>query len=136
MFDERLLERIYNLESKSQTRIKGNSSLRINSIINYLKKLLNTHQGSVLIADDYGIPDISNVAGESFDDMTKRIERVIQQVVTKYESRLSNVRVNVISDKEDVLTIRFRIDAVLTHDKTTPIFLETIVNTEGRIDVA
>lgn len=136
MFDERLLERIRNLESNPDTRVERSLTRKINSIINYLQNLLNTHQGNVLIADDYGIPDITNSHGEGITELTRRIENTLQQTILKYEPRLKNVRVELLSEKEDVLNMRFKLEAVLVHDNTTPVILETVVSADGKVDIS
>ena len=136
MFDERLLERIRNLESNPDTRVERSLTRKINSIINHLQNLLNTHQGNVLIADDYGIPDITNSHGEGITELTRRIENTLQQTILKYEPRLKNIRVELLSEKEDVLNMRFKLEAVLVHDNTTPVILETVVSAGGKVDIS
>jgi type VI secretion system protein len=135
MFDERLLERIHNLEKTSGNRVERSYSKLINSIINHLQRMLNTHQGNVLISEDYGIPDITNAPGESFGEMTRNIERNLQQVIIKYEPRLSDVRLTLTSEKDDVLSVRFKLEAILSKDKTTPIVLETVISSEGNVRI-
>ena len=136
MFDERLLERIQYLESNPGARIERDISRKVRSIMSHLQNLLNTHQGSVLIADDYGIPDITNSHGESITDMTRRIERTLQEVIAKYEPRLTNVRVTAFPQEDEVLSLRFKLEAVLVTDKKTPVILETVVSSEGKINVS
>lgn len=136
MFDERLLERIRNLESNPDTRVERSLTRKINSIINHLQNLLNTHQGNVLIADDYGIPDITNSHGEGITELTRRIENTLQQTILKYEPRLKNIRVELLSEKEDVLNMRFKLEAVLVHDNATPVILETVVSAGGKVDIS
>lgn len=136
MFDERLLERIRNLESNPDIRVERSLSRKVNSIISHLQNLLNTHQGSVLIADDYGIPDITNSHGEGITELTQRIENTLRQTILKYEPRLKKVQVNLQSEKDDVLSMRFKLEAVLVHDDTTPVILETVVTSGGKVDIS
>lgn len=135
MFNERLLERIHNLEKSPGVRVERSNSKLINSIINHLQRMLNTHQGNVSIAEDYGIPDITNTPGESFGEMTRNIEKNLQQVIIKYEPRLTNVHLTLTSDKDDVLSVRFKLEALLLKDKTTPVVLETVISSEGNVRV-
>ena len=135
MFDERMLERLRRMEEAPDDRVERNVNRLIESVILHLQRLLNTHQGSVPIADDYGIPDITNSPGESFDDTTRRIEKTIQQVILKYEPRLANVRMSVLSDKNDVLNLRFKMEAVLIQDRKTSVVFETVVNSDGKVNV-
>lgn len=136
MYDERLLERIRNLESNPDIRVERSLSRKVNSIISHLQNLLNTHQGSVLIADDYGIPDITNSHGEGITELTQRIENTLRETILKYEPRLKKVQVNLQSEKDDVLSMRFKLEAVLVHDDTTPVILETVVTSGGKVDIS
>ena len=135
MPDERLLERIRILESNPETRTERSLSRKINSIISHMQNLLNTHQGSVLIADDYGIPDITNSHGEGITDLTRRIERTLQETILKYEPRLKNVRAKLLSEKEDVLNLRFKLEAMLVDENSTPVILETVVSAGGKVQI-
>lgn len=135
MYDERLLERLRSMENTPDARVERRYARMVNSIIGHLQRMLNTHQGSVPIADDYGIPDITNAPGEGFLETTKRIERTLQQVIMKYEPRLTNVRLSLLSDKDEVLTLRFKMEAVLMEDRSTPVVFETVVSSEGKVNV-
>ncbi|MCE5248696.1 type VI secretion system baseplate subunit TssE [bacterium] len=136
MADERLLERIKNMERNPDFRIERDMTRKIFSIINHLQRLLNTHQGSTLIAEDYGIPDITNTHGESITEISRRIERTLQEVIMKYEPRLANVKVSTISHEDDILSLRFKLEAVLATDKSTPVVLETVVSSEGKVNIS
>lgn len=136
MPDERLLERIRNLEANPDARIEKNLSRKVKSIIRHLQSMLNTRQGSVLIAEDYGIPDITNAHGEGITEMTQRIENTLQDAVLRYEPRLLNVRVKLISQKDDILSMRFKLEAILKTDTVTQVVLETVVSSDGKIDIS
>jgi type VI secretion system protein len=135
MFDERLLERIHNLEKSPGVRVERSYSILINSIVNHLQRMLNTHQGNVSISEDYGIPDITNTPGESFGEMARNIEKNLQQLIIKYEPRLTDVHLTLTSDKDDVLSVKFKLEAILLKDKTTPVVLETVISSEGNVRV-
>ncbi|MCD6308235.1 MAG: type VI secretion system baseplate subunit TssE [Candidatus Latescibacteria bacterium] len=136
MGDERLLERIHNMEMDPESRIERNTARKINSIIYHLQRLLNSHQGSTLTAEDYGIPDITNTHGESITEISRRIERTLQEVIMKYEPRLTKVKVSTISHMDDVLSLRFKLEAVLVTDNATPVVLETVVSSEGKVNIS
>jgi type VI secretion system protein len=136
MFKERLLERIKNLEEHSGEVLSSNASREISSISLHLQKLLNTHQGSVLIAEDYGVPDLTNLPGEGITDAGRRIERVITNVIRKYEPRLSNIRIKMESREDDLLTLRFKLEATLAQDKSIPVVFETVVRSDGKVNIA
>lgn len=136
MADERLLERIQNLESEPEARFERDISRHLHSIINHLQRVLNTRQGSVLIADDYGIPDITNSPGEGLTEMTRRIESTIQSVILKYEPRMANVRIKFLAQKGNVLSMCFKLEGVLVIDRSVPVVLETVVSSEGRFNIS
>jgi type VI secretion system protein len=100
MRDERLLERIYLLEKDPDRREGHDTTRQINSILNHLQRVLNTKQGSVLIADDYGIPDFTNLPGAFSTGSTHEVERIIKNVIEKYEPRLTKVRARFIPKGE------------------------------------
>ncbi|MHB9027174.1 MAG: type VI secretion system baseplate subunit TssE [Candidatus Latescibacterota bacterium] len=136
MFDQRLLERLRSMEENPEARMDRNLPRLVNSVIGHLQRLLNTHQGSVPIAEDYGVPDITNAPGEGFLEATQRIERTLQQVIMKYEPRLTNVRMSLLSEKDDVLNLRFKMEGVLVPDRSTRVVFETVVSSDGKVNVS
>ena len=136
MSDERMLERLRRMEEMPDDRVERNVTRMINSVILHLQRLLNTHQGSVPIAEDYGIPDMTNAPGESFEDTTRRIEKTIQQVIMKYEPRLTNVHLSLLSEMDDVLNLRFKMEGLLIEDRKTSVVFETVVSSDGKVNVS
>jgi len=62
-----------------------------NSIVENLKKVLQTRRGSVVHLPDFGIPDIRQIY---FDEGSiESVPDMIKQTILKYEPRLKNVRV-------------------------------------------
>ena len=134
MRDERLLERIRNIELNPDRREGRDTGRRIDSILNHLQRVLNTKQGSTPIADDYGIPDFTNMPGAFSTGATHDMERMIKQVIEKYEPRLAKVRATFKSQEDDVLSLRFEIDARLA-DEEVPVTFETVVVAGGKINI-
>jgi type VI secretion system protein len=135
MRDERLLERIYNVEKNPDRREGHDPARQINSIMNHLQRVLNTKQGSVLIADDYGIPDFTNMPGAFSSGASHDMERIIKHVIEKYEPRLTRVRATFAAQEDDVLALRFEIDARLATEEHTPVTFETVVDAGGKINI-
>ncbi|MCK5230109.1 MAG: type VI secretion system baseplate subunit TssE [Desulfobulbaceae bacterium] len=135
---ERLLERIRKLGNGVDEADAGltESAVEIQSVNNHLQKLLNTRQGSAQIAEDYGVPDITNVPGEGLTESALRIERTISKIIRKYEPRLSGVRLKVEPRETDMLIMRFRLEAVLAGSPDVPIVFETVVTPNGDIQVS
>ncbi len=78
MLQERLLERIANLEKDDDKSVSAPATSQINSIIAHLGKLLNTRQGSVSIAPDYGVPDMTNIPDDNILEIRQHIEEIIE----------------------------------------------------------
>ncbi len=136
MPEERLLERIRNLERDPERRVVQNVSREVESVIGYLQRLLNTRQGSSPIEEDFGIPDFTNVPGETISDTARDMERTIRQVIQKFEPRLANVRVSFVPQKDELMSLRFKIEASLGREKGVPVAFETVVSSEGRVKVS
>jgi type VI secretion system protein len=134
MREERLLERIRAWEKEPERRGKEDPRRIVDSVLRHLQRILNTKQGNVPIADDYGIPDFTNFAG-SFPDSVREIEKALRGAIQKYEPRLGAVRVTFIPQEEDRLSLRFQIIAKLSQESKTQVYIETVVNSEGKIDI-
>ena len=130
-----LLERIEALESEEKETEETLAEKEIRSIIGHLRKLLNSNKGSVQIADDYGMPDMTVFAGGGISETMEKIEKAVLEVVRKYEKRLSKIKVKIESNETDVLNINFRLEGVLTRHENTPVFLETSVQPGGKFRI-
>lgn len=134
MGEERLLERLRSWEIEPLRRGGDDHRRYIDSIINHLQKMLNTRQGNVPIADDYGIPDLLDFL-QSYPDSVREIESSIKSAIEKYEPRLFGTNVTFIYDEDDSLTLRFQITAHLSSEGKKRVYFETLVDTDGRIRV-
>jgi len=137
MLEESLLERLRYIESHPEARGAKDASRGVRSIINHLRRLLNTKQGSVQIGAEYGMPDITNYPGEHLDGMAREVESVLGEVVHRYEPRLRNVKIKFDPDGKDVLALRFKFEAdiVIDRNRVMPIVFETIVTSSGMVKV-
>jgi len=133
---ERLLERIHNLEDKRPADGTTAVKSEINSIIQHLVRLLNTRQGSVSIAEDYGVPDMTNVPGNTILESKNRIEETLRDVILRYEPRLKNIKL--LMEEEDAMkfALKFRLEGRLTVREDIPVIFETVVSTDGKINVS
>lgn len=133
MPDERLLERIQNIGKKGVATRTDTKYRCIDSILSHLQRILNTRQGSVLLAGDYGIPDFLDFL-RTHPESVHQMERSIGSTVEKYEPRLSEVTVTY-QPEEDSLSLRFRIVATLTSESRKVCF-QTLVDGSGRVHVS
>ncbi len=138
MYEERLTQRIRNLERKESGRDGGDLSYIVNSIINHLQRILNTRQGSVPIADEYGMPDFTNYQGLGMAEQAKDIADIVKNIILKYEPRLGSAQVAFEPDKDDPLSLRFKLQAEIVHvrNEKVSVELETVISSEGKVRVS
>ena len=135
MHELKLLERIDAMES---VRDKATGRQRLErSLARHLASLLNTRRGSVPIAPDYGIADVTDLGRsfteESVADFTTELERVIMC----YEPRLSAVRVTYSPRPEAPLSAVFEIEAAVnTEYGPQTLYFETILDAAGTMRLA
>jgi type VI secretion system protein len=106
----------------------------VDSILYHLRLILNTRQGNVLIAGDYGVPDFLDFL-QTYPDSVREIERSIRVAIDRYEPRLEGVRVRFVPQEDDLLALRFQITACLSVDGERQLLFETLVDTDGRIRI-
>ncbi len=132
MHEERLLERIRSIERAPQRPGGDNRRVCLDSVLSHLQRILNTRQGNVPIAGDYGVPDFLDFL-QTYPESVQEIEDNIRNAIDKYEPRLTQATVTFLPDDGDSLTLRFQIVACLTAHEGRKIFFESVVNTDGRI---
>ena len=133
MREERLLERIRRWEKEPVGRGREDPKRVLDSVVRHLQRLLNTRQGSVQIADDYGIPDVSHLLQHG-PQTAFEVEKALQNLIEKFEPRLTNVRVRYVSAIDNRFALSFHVQAKLKMDAKS-IVLETLVGADGRIQV-
>jgi type VI secretion system protein len=132
MREERLLERLRTWEREPAKRGREDTRRIVDSVLRHLQRILNTKQGNVPIAEDYGVPDFTDLL-YSYPESVKEIERTIRLAIQKYEPRLKAVRVSFTPQEEDLLSLRFQIAARLSSESKAQVFFETVVDSEGKI---
>jgi len=134
MREARLLERIRTWEKDPARREREDPRRVIDSVLLHLHRILNTKQGNVPIAEDYGVPDFTDLL-YSYPESVRDIERTIRSAIQKYEPRLKAVKVTFIPQDADLLSLRFQIAARLSSESKTQVFFETIVDSDGKIEI-
>ncbi|MDR0827346.1 MAG: type VI secretion system baseplate subunit TssE [Desulfovibrio sp.] len=136
MQDLTLLERIRAM-GKGEREAGGHDPNRLNhSLLRHLTAILNTRRGSVPIAPDYGIADVtdlgSSFTAESVADMQTDLERVVM----RYEPRLSSVHMEYTPKPELPIAAVFCLDAAIeTENGTTPLHFDTILDATGIVSL-
>jgi len=137
MKELRLLERISRWEHGGERTNQTRVEILIQSVMEHLRRLLNTRQGSVQLDPEFGVPDFTNIAGGLAAGSTRDIEEAIRRMVVKYEPRLKSPRVRLRQPGNDVLSLSFTLEGVLEADqRAIPVQLSTTVGASGRVDVA
>ncbi|MBT8490319.1 MAG: type VI secretion system baseplate subunit TssE [Deltaproteobacteria bacterium] len=133
MREERLIQRIRTWK-KSPNRRDGEDPKRLtDSIVRHLERILNTRRGSVGIAHDYGIPDLTDFRS-GFPDSVRDLEMTIRDTIEKFEPRLKSVRVKFVPQDADMLTVTFQIVAQLAlEDEKTPVMFESMMGSDGKV---
>jgi type VI secretion system protein len=134
MREARLLERIRTWERDPARREREDPRRVIDSVLLHLHRILNTKQGNVPIAEDYGVPDFTDLL-YSYPESVRDIERTIRSAIQKYEPRLKAVKVTFIPQDADLLSLRFQIAARLSSESKTQVFFETVVDSDGKIEI-
>lgn len=107
MTTERLLERLSRQESPKRTDRLSAEDLVKASIRHYLSSLLNVRRGSVPIDAEYGLPDMSNIAGSFAVGYVSDIQREILIQIDRYEKRLLNPTIQQVTEEREVITLKF-----------------------------
>jgi type VI secretion system protein len=136
MREERLLERIRNGERDAPRRGAEDPQKISDSVLEHLRRILNTRQGCVPIADDYGVPEFTeymHLGAEAY----REIEKILRNTIQKYEPRLKGVRVSFLPEEEDrlALHLQFHITAKLSSDPRTQVRFETSIDGNGQVSL-
>ncbi len=135
MREERLTERIRSWNKAPDRRGGPDPRRMIDSIIRHLERILNTRRGSAQIAEDYGIPDFTDLRS-GFPEAIRDLERTIRNVLQKYEPRLESVRVKFIPQEENMLTVSFQIvGRLILEEEKNPVVFESIMDPDGRVTI-
>lgn len=135
MREERLTERIRSWNRAPHRRGRPDPKLMVDSIVRHLERILNTRWGSAQIADDYGIPDLTDLRS-GLPDAVQDLERAIRNTIQKYEPRLEAVRVKFIPQEETILTVSFQIVARLALEgEKNPLTFQSIMDSDGKVTI-
>ena len=131
---ERLLERIGSLVSPDETRSLSRFEQVGSSIRAHLSRILRTRRKSVPISDDFGVPDLSNVAGSFETGSTVEIVRAILETVSRYETRLLSPRVRAHETTTELGTLRLEISGdIFVNGQNMPIQFPVVVKANGEV---
>ncbi len=135
MVQVRLLERLHSHESEESAPGVLYENV-VQSILSHVHNILCTRNGTVLIDDDYGMPDVFFSQGIRFRESTSRMSNAIVSVIRKFEPRLKNVTIQQLSDKDDLLMQKFGVKGYLADTSAQSIEFIVTISSEAKITVS
>lgn len=133
---ERLLERIRKAEKGQAAPGRVPAADILHSVQRHLALLLNTQRGSTPIAPDYGIPDFFSLLGMGDVETLHEMERMLTEVVQKYEPRLKDVAVRVLDTDQRGLNLHLMLSATLVaENEQVSVNFNTVLDSGGRVRI-
>ncbi|MDR2669768.1 MAG: type VI secretion system baseplate subunit TssE [Desulfovibrio sp.] len=134
MQDLTLLERVYAME-KGDAQFGTHSTERLyRSLIRHLRALLNTRRGSVPVAPDYGIADMTDLGSKFTEENADELKADLERLVERYEPRLHDVRAEYTPKADMPLAAVFSLQAsIKTINGTVPLRFQTILDAAGTV---
>ena len=134
----RLLKRIRSWEEAGVVSAADVDVVEImESMRDDLEKLLNTRRGSVLIDQDYGLPDFTHLRNSYQAPDIGEIEQYLVVLIRKYEPRLASVTLESQQPGRSASDVSFVVNAILNHKKQDLNFVATIkLNEDGSVGVS
>jgi type VI secretion system protein len=104
---ERLLERLSRQEQPNRNDRRSPEDIVKISIQRHLSRLLNVRRGSVPVDVEYGLSDMSNIAGSFAVGYVSDIQREILIQIDRYEKRLLSPTIQQVVEEREVITLKF-----------------------------
>jgi len=98
------------------------------SIIENLRMVLSTRQGSVLHLPDFGMPDILKLYFDS-NNSIEPVKKQIRDVILKYEPRIGEVQVQKTEFNHELMRISLKIVATIKDNPNKEILLTEFSST-------
>jgi type VI secretion system protein len=135
MVQQRLLERL-RVSGAMATAPGVEYENVVQSVLSHVHNILCSRNGTVLIDDDYGMPDVFFSQGIRFRESTSRMSNAIVSVIRKFEPRLKNVTIVQLSDKDDLLMQKFGVKGYLADTSMQNIEFIVAISSEAKITVS
>jgi len=135
---ERLLKRFSRWEESAQFGPEeADSSTLVESIKDDLEKLYNTKRGTVLIDNNFGIPDFSYMLnGYTAPDVGFILQQLHLQA-KQYEPRLSGLHVKYVEQNRFPGKLQFQISAgVQINERELPFNVNAFLSDDGSISLS
>lgn len=137
MSRERLLKRIRHWgrgQGERVSRLEAGEYRQ--SVLADLSALYNTQKGTVLVADDMGVPDFASMLNRFGPKEAEMITQSLREVTEKYEPRMRNVRVNFLPRDDEYDVLRFSVAGNLEfREQDLPIEFNALIQGNGTVTI-
>ena len=108
----------------------------VEEIRQHLEKIYNTRKGTVLIDDDFGLPDFSAMLnGYSAPDVNAIVQQLYFQA-RHYEPRLGSVQVKFVEQNRHPGQLQFHINGVLAEgEQKSAVSLSALLGDDGSVNL-
>lgn len=137
MPEERLLEKLRRWSTTGPLLPASSSEGELlNSVTSHIRQILNTQQGSVPIAEDYGLPNTNELFTHFNPAVKEDLAEKLTEVLTRYEPRLREVKVEVFNPNRATMQIRCQITGkIVSGTQEIPVYLTSLLTQRGRVIV-
>lgn len=127
-----LLERLSRPTAVGRSVVENTAELQ-RSVLSNLQNLFNTRVGHASAQMDLGVPCPSDITSASPNAVGIML-RTLRDCIGRYEPRLRDVEISHVVGDDDVLTLRFQINArIATSKDGTSISFDTVVDPAGHV---
>ena len=123
----RLLKRI---KSWEEAGVVSASEVDVNDMMESLRddleKLLNTRRGTVLVDDEYGLPDFTHLMNGYAAPDLDQIQRDLTNQIKRYETRLESIMLTFQEPKSRATSVMYGLNAKFSHRNQPVDFVATV----------
>lgn len=103
------------------------------AIKDHLVVLLNTRRGSIAHLSDFGLPDLSDIY-KGYPESLHYLGAEIKRTIEKYETRITKLKVELLSSSSDYFEANFAIMGHLLDPdgKTAAVTFRTVISQGGK----
>lgn len=135
MFDRSLMERLEDATAMRPSQNQRSCDGVQASIMDNLRRILNSRQGCCETRPDFGMPDL-NDATERGVEAVRAVARWLKQQTEMFEPRLKNVSIRFHADPDSPLQLSFHVNAILNHiDQSDRVAFDMILSDGKRVRV-
>ena len=135
---QRLLKRMGQWETSTDINVDDSDVIAlVESVRDDLEKIYNTKRGTVLVDDNFGMPDFSYLMnGYAAPDVNTILQQIYLQT-KQYESRLNSLKVVPVEQNKFPGKLQFQISAKLKlRDSEVPFSVSALLGDDGSVKLS